>query len=144
MLDIDFFKRVNDNFGHLIGDEVLLLMARLMRAHFRYQDQLYRFGGEEFVVLMRCASHDDAAGALQRFREAVRAYEFPQVGRITVSIGFAGLRQDDTPGGAFDRADKAVYYAKEHGRDQVSSYQRLLELGELIEEDDEGNDVDFF
>ena len=144
VLDIDFFKRVNDNFGHLIGDEVLLLMARLMRAHFRYQDQLYRFGGEEFVVLMRCASHDDAAGALQRFREAVRAYEFPQVGRITVSIGFAGLRQDDTPGGAFDRADKAVYYAKEHGRDQVSSYQRLLELGELIEEDDEGNDVDFF
>ena len=144
VLDIDFFKRVNDNFGHLIGDEVLLLMARLMRAHFRYQDQLYRFGGEEFVVLMRCGSHDDAAGALERFRETVRAFEFPQVGRITVSIGFAALREDDTPGGAFDRADKAVYYAKEHGRDQVSSYQSLVEQGELVEEADNGNDVDFF
>jgi GGDEF domain-containing protein len=56
VLDIDFFKRVNDNYGHLIGDEVLLLMARLMRANFRFHDQLYSFGGEEFVILMRCAA----------------------------------------------------------------------------------------
>ena len=144
VLDIDFFKRVNDNFGHLIGDEVLLLIARLMRAHFRYQDQLYRFGGEEFVVLMRCRRPDDAAGALERFRQAVRAYAFPQVGHITVSVGFAGLREDDTPGGAFDRADKAVYYAKENGRDQVSSYERLVESGALVEEAVGENDIDFF
>ena len=144
VLDIDHFKRVNDNFGHLIGDEVLLLMARLMRAHFRYQDQLYRFGGEEFVVLMRCGSHDDAASALARFRAAVEAFAFPQVGTITVSIGFAGLTNDDTPGGAFDRADKAVYYAKEHGRNQVCSYQKLVDSGELIEADTSDNDIDFF
>lgn len=145
VLDIDFFKRVNDNYGHLIGDEVLLLMARLMRAHFRFQDQLYRFGGEEFVILMRCASHEDAAGALERFRSTVEAYAFPQVGKITVSIGFAALRKDDTPGGAFDRADKAVYYAKGHGRNQVCSYQKLVDIGELVEEPTvESNDVDFF
>ena len=144
VLDIDHFKRVNDNFGHLIGDEVLLLMARLMRSHFRYQDQLYRFGGEEFVVLMRCASHDDAANALGRFRAAVEAFAFPQVGTITVSIGFAGLTDDDTPGAAFDRADKAVYYAKEHGRNQVCSYQMLVQSGELVEADTSETDIDFF
>ena len=144
VLDIDFFKRVNDNYGHLIGDEVLLLMARLMRAHFRFQDQLYRFGGEEFVILMRCANHHDAANALDRFRKTVEAYEFPQVGKITVSIGFAALREDDTPGGAFDRADKAVYFAKGHGRNQVRSYQVLLDAGDLSEESDDSNEVDFF
>ena len=144
VLDIDHFKRVNDNFGHLIGDEVLLLMARLMRTGFRFHDQLYRFGGEEFVILMRCAHAEDAAGALERFRAMVQAYEFPQVGTITVSIGFAALRGQDTPGGAFDRADKAVYYAKGHGRNQVRSYEDLVMCGELIEEVEESKDVDFF
>ena len=87
VIDIDHFKRVNDNYGHLIGDEVLLLLSRLMRSSFRFHDRLYRFGGEEFVVLMRCASDGDAALALERLREH-EAYPFPQVGRITVSIGF--------------------------------------------------------
>ncbi len=64
MIDIDHFKRVNDNYGHLIGDEVLLLLARLMRATFRFHDQLYRFGGEEFVVLLRCADHADVSAVL--------------------------------------------------------------------------------
>ncbi len=61
VIDIDHFKRVNDNHGHLIGDEVLLLLARLMRSSFRFHDRLYRFGGEEFVVLMRCADATAAA-----------------------------------------------------------------------------------
>ena len=65
MLDIDHFKRVNDNFGHLIGDEVLLLLARLMRANFRLHDKLYRFGGEEFVVLMRCPDARDAQAGVE-------------------------------------------------------------------------------
>lgn len=144
VLDIDHFKRVNDNFGHLIGDEVLLLMARLMRTSFRFHDQLYRFGGEEFVILMRCAGHDDAVKVLERFRQTVQDYGFPQVGNITVSIGFAQLRADDTPGGAFDRADKAVYWAKGHGRNQVCSYQTLLERGDLIETVEDSGDIDFF
>jgi diguanylate cyclase (GGDEF)-like protein len=144
VLDIDFFKRVNDNFGHLIGDEVLLLMARLMRNCFRLHDQLYRFGGEEFVILMRCANPLDAAGALERFRQMVEEFVFPQVGTITVSVGFAALRPDDTPGGAFDRADKAVYYAKGHGRNQVRSYENLLAAGELAEEAANAKEADFF
>jgi diguanylate cyclase (GGDEF)-like protein len=123
---------------------VLLLVARLMRANFRLHDQLYRFGGEEFVILMRCSSPDDAEGALQRFRVMVEGHAFPQVGTITVSAGYARLRNDDTPGAAFDRADKAVYYAKAHGRNQVVSYQALVESGELVEEVEVIKDIDFF
>jgi diguanylate cyclase (GGDEF)-like protein len=144
MLDIDHFKRVNDTYGHLIGDEVLLLLARLMRANFRFHDQLYRFGGEEFVVLMRCDAVEHAHAALERLRERVQAYAFPQVGSITVSIGFSALLPNDTPSGAFGRADKAVYHAKENGRNQVCSYQALVSSGALVEQATEDMDVDLF
>ncbi len=144
VIDIDHFKHVNDNYGHLIGDEVLLLLARLMRSCFRYADLLYRFGGEEFVVLMRAAHHTDAESALNRFRLQVLAHDFPQVGHISVSVGFTPLRENDTPSGAFDRADKAVYYAKGHGRNQVCSYTQLVEQGELVAQVDTSQEVDFF
>lgn len=134
MIDIDHFKRVNDTFGHLIGDEVLLLLARLMRSTFRFHDQLYRFGGEEFVVLMRCNGEEEAALALERMRLNTEQFVFPQVGKITISTGFSEIRAGDTPSGAFERADKAVYYAKAHGRNQVSSYAGLVASGELVEQ----------
>ncbi len=134
MIDIDHFKRVNDTFGHLIGDEVLLLLARLMRSTFRFHDQLYRFGGEEFVVLMRCNGEEEAACALERMRLNTEQFLFPQVGKITISTGFSEIKTGDTPSGAFERADKAVYYAKAHGRNQVSSYAGLVAGGELVEQ----------
>lgn len=144
LLDIDHFKQVNDNFGHLIGDEVLLLLARQMRANFRFHDQLYRFGGEEFVVLMRCITQEDAQSALDRLRKKVEAFDFPQVGRITISIGFTGLSHHDTPAQAFGRSDKALYYAKQHGRNQVCSYQRLVDQGLLQEQTADEMEVDLF
>lgn len=131
MLDIDHFKRVNDNFGHLIGDEVLLLLARLMRNTFRFHDQLYRFGGEEFVVLMHCTQAGQAEAALERLRSITEQYDFPQVGRITVSIGFTEIRLGDSPSSAFERADKAVYHAKAHGRNQVCGHEALVAQGHL-------------
>ena len=134
MIDIDHFKRVNDTFGHLIGDEVLLLLARLMRSTFRFNDQLYRFGGEEFVVLMRCNGEEEAACALERMRLNTEQFLFPQVGKITISTGFSEIKTGDTPSGAFERADKAVYYAKAHGRNQVRSYAGLVACGELVEQ----------
>ena len=143
VLDIDHFKRVNDGFGHLIGDEVLLLLSRLMRSVFRYHDRLYRFGGEEFVVLMRCRSDTDAGLALQRLRSAVNAFAFPQVGAITVSMGYAEVLPGDTPSQAFDRADRAVYWAKHHGRDQVCSYAALTAQGDLLDDTKVG-DVELF
>lgn len=143
VIDIDHFKSVNDNYGHLIGDEVLLLLSRLMRSSFRYHDRLYRFGGEEFVVLMRCATDDDARQALERMRANTKTYPFPQVGSITISIGFTEVKPGDTPSAAFERADKAVYFAKAHGRDQVQSHMDLVKRGEL-EDGSKTGDVELF
>ena len=143
VIDIDHFKRVNDNFGHLIGDEVLLLLSRLMRSVFRFADRLYRFGGEEFVVLMRCGNDLEAGLALERLRSAVNAYAFPQVGTISVSVGYTRLKDGDTPSSAFERADRAVYWAKAHGRDQVCSHADLMARGELVDDAKVG-DVELF
>jgi diguanylate cyclase (GGDEF)-like protein len=143
VIDIDHFKRVNDGFGHLIGDEVLLLLARLMRASFRFQDRLYRFGGEEFVVLMRCAHAADAVRAFERLRSNVEAHAFPQVGHITISVGFTEVRAGDSPASAFDRADKAVYHAKQNGRNQVRHHATLLAEGQLVE-DQRDSDIELF
>lgn len=133
VIDIDHFKKVNDGYGHLIGDEVLLLLSRLMRNSFRFHDQLYRFGGEEFVVLMRCDSEADAEHAFERLRHNAEQFAFPQVGRITVSIGFTEVRSGDSPAAAFERADRAVYNAKGNGRNQVRSYARLVAEGQFKE-----------
>lgn len=144
VLDIDHFKRVNDGFGHLIGDEVLLLVARLMRACSRHSDLLYRFGGEEFVILMRCDSETDALSAMERLRTTIANHRFPQVGTITASIGLTEVFHNDIPSEAFGRADEAVYYAKSHGRNQVRSYQQLVAQGELVAHVKEGMVVDLF
>jgi diguanylate cyclase (GGDEF)-like protein len=143
IIDIDHFKRVNDNYGHLIGDEVLLLMARLMRSSFRFQDQLYRFGGEEFLVLMRCAQASDAAIAFERLRSIVAGHTFPQVGQITISVGYTELRPHDSPTSAFDRADKAVYHAKQHGRNQVQHHAALVAEG-LLAAETHDSDIELF
>ena len=144
MIDIDHFKHVNDNFGHLIGDEVLLLLARLMRTNFRLSDQLFRFGGEEFVVLMQNVSPFDATRVFERLRAITQAHAFPQVGNITVSVGFSALRPGDTPSSAFSRADKSVYYAKAHGRNQSCNFEVLLAQGQLIEADDNIGEIELF
>ncbi len=144
VIDIDHFKRVNDNFGHLIGDEVLLLLSRLMRTSFRFHDHLYRFGGEEFVVLMRCNTDDDAARAMERLRANVESYVFPQVGNISISVGFTRLRAGDSPNDAFARADRAVYYAKQNGRNQVQYHAQLVADGKLVDESREHKDAELF
>jgi diguanylate cyclase (GGDEF)-like protein len=143
IIDIDHFKLVNDRHGHLIGDEVLLLLSRLMRASFRFHDRLYRFGGEEFVVLLRCAGDAHATRAFERLRATTEAYAFPQVGRITVSIGFTEVRGGDNSSMAFERADKAVYWAKSQGRNQVAEHGALVARGELVN-DHKSGDVELF
>jgi len=131
--DIDHFKRVNDVHGHLIGDEVLLLMSRLLRSSFRYHDRLYRFGGEEFVVLLDCLAGEQAALAFERLRVNVERFVFPQVGQITVSIGFTRTEATDAPSAAFSRADKALYHAKGLGRNRVMQYEDLIHTGTIVE-----------
>ena len=130
VLDIDFFKRINDRFGHLYGDEVLLLMARLMRANFRESDKLFRFGGEEFVVLLGHTEREFAGQVMERFRKVVEGYRFPQLEGVTISIGFTCAR-GTTGSTAFERADEALYIAKKSGRNQVRCFETLVEEGVL-------------
>jgi diguanylate cyclase (GGDEF)-like protein len=143
VVDIDHFKAVNDSHGHLIGDEVLLLIARLMRSSFRFHDLLYRFGGEEFVVLMRGGNAVQAVAAFERLRANVAGYVFPRVGRITVSVGFTALRSGDSPAAAFERADRAVYAAKQSGRNQVAHHAELIARGLLVDRSRTG-DMELF
>jgi diguanylate cyclase (GGDEF)-like protein len=143
VIDIDHFKRVNDKYGHLIGDELLLLVAQFMKATFRYGDSLYRFGGEEFVVLLRAPDGSHALTAFERFRARIAEHQFPRVGRVTVSIGFSEIRPFDLPSAAFERADRAVYFSKEHGRNRVSCFETLVDEG-LLETDDRVGEVEMF
>lgn len=131
VIDIDFFKRINDQFGHLYGDEVLLLMANIMRESFRGYDKLFRFGGEEFVVILRNTDLAGANKALERFRTAVEQHNFPQTGKVTVSIGFVGIGTQSVPSEVLSYADEALYYVKQHGRNQTRQYEQLVEEGVL-------------
>ncbi|MCE1186127.1 MAG: GGDEF domain-containing protein [Rhodocyclales bacterium] len=125
VLDVDHFKRVNDQFGHLYGDEVLLQIARLMRDSFRHEDRLFRFGGEEFIVLLRAQTEAQLCTALERFRHAVATYRFEQIGQMTVSIGYTAIQPDDSIGAIIRRADEALYAAKHLGRNQTRSFEHL-------------------
>jgi len=135
VVDIDHFKRINDNFGHLFGDEVLLRIASLMRCSFRSEDRLFRFGGEEFVVMLRVNSRDNADRILERLRHMVECHEFPQVGQVTCSIGFTAVDSRLAPTDILGQADEALYYAKEHGRNQVCCYETLVESNALAHHD---------
>jgi len=139
VLDIDHFKRVNDTYGHLFGDEVLLHFSQLITRNFRYNDIPFRFGGEEFVVLIDVGEADKARIALERFRQAIENYDFPGVGKVTVSIGFVECAPNKLPTTLIDQADQALYFAKENGRNQVVSY---MELDQSANDDD--GEIDLF
>lgn len=129
--DIDHFKRVNDSRGHLAGDSALVMFSQLMRESFRYDDQLFRFGGEEFIAVLQPADGSDVQQIFERFRHSVEGHEFTGVGRITVSIGYCQLLPDDTPPAIIDRADAALYWAKQNGRNRVACYETLVDDGQL-------------
>ncbi|HAT29349.1 MAG TPA: GGDEF domain-containing protein [Janthinobacterium sp.] len=131
VVDVDHFKLVNDKFGHLYGDEVLILIANLLQSSFRTQDRIFRFGGEEFVVLLRSIDLDNAQKIIDRFRTNVEAHDFPQVGRVTVSVGFVSLNAFEAPVIILGRADQALYYAKSHGRNLACHYDELVASGQL-------------
>ncbi|WP_119966135.1 GGDEF domain-containing protein [Simplicispira lacusdiani] len=130
VVDIDHFKQVNDRFGHLYGDEVLILVANILRSSFRSHDRIFRFGGEEFVVLLRSTSLSTAHKVFNRFRKNVEDYYFPQVGQVTVSVGFVSTA-NGSPVEILGQADQALYFAKENGRNQVRFYDDLVAEGHL-------------
>lgn len=115
--DIDLFKRVNDEHGHKTGDEVLVASAHAMGTHLRQEDQLGRLGGEEFLVLLPDTDADAARHAAERMRTEVAHAPTPVP--VTVSIGIATWEEGESPEALLQRADEALYAAKEAGRDRV-------------------------
>jgi diguanylate cyclase (GGDEF)-like protein len=124
MCDVDKFKAYNDEFGHVRGDAVLRQITEIMQRALRSGDRLYRFGGEEFVVLLREQSVEGATLAMQRLRCAVEAAAIKhavEAGRpyLTISAGVAGLTARDSDDDVIRRADRALYRAKSLGRNRV-------------------------
>jgi diguanylate cyclase (GGDEF)-like protein len=145
VLDIDHFKQINDKFGHLYGDEVLLLFSRQMQNAFREDDMLFRYGGEEFVVILRNLPAERCEEVLNRFREHIAAFKFPNLDQVTASIGYTFIRPGLFSGQIIAEADTALYYAKNHGRNQVHSYQQLKADGEVeVTLNEKGTSVDLF
>jgi len=147
LIDIDHFKRINDDFGHLYGDEVLIMVVSIMKASFREEDLLFRYGGEEFIAVIKAPTNEDADIAFNRFRQAVEEFQFPQVGQVTVSLGYVKISTGDFPLTFVNKADKALYYAKEHGRNCIHDYDCLITQGQLeskTDTDDLGDGFDAF
>ena len=144
MVDVDNFKRINDTWGHLYGDEVLLLLAQLMQHHFRESDMLFRFGGEEFVVIVRTGNEEQAHRAFERFRAAVENHPFPQVGMVTVSIGVVKMDPTIFTATLLDRADQSLYHAKKKGRNRVEFFNELLEEGLVSVAEIVAGEIEFF
>lgn len=119
LIDVDHFKRVNDHFGHATGDSVLRELVALVRGRIRASDVLFRWGGEEFAVLVSGAGHRRATRAAENLRAAVEAHTFETVGALTVSIGVAEALVDAEPAAWFARMDAALYAAKNAGRNRV-------------------------
>ena len=123
MLDLDHFKRVNDTWGHTVGDHVLQAFAEVLRETPRGADLPGRVGGEEFALLLPNTGREAAQAAAERVRRQTEAMRVPRDGgepiAITVSVGVARLRPDDTAEAAMHRADQALYRAKTAGRNRV-------------------------
>ena len=126
---IDNFSAINDKFGHTMGEEVILLVARILNNTFRTYDYLYRFGGEHFAVLMHCPDEALVFAAFERFRSGVARYNFPQVGNLTVSCGFTSVMATDTPGTALGKTDQAIEFAQKNGCNRVCSHLELVRSG---------------
>lgn len=144
VLDIDHFKQVNDSFGHIIGDETLVTFANVMKAFFKRDEYLYRFGGEEFIVLLKDVTPIEAEILLEQLRIEIANYPFPQIGHKTVSIGYTSIREGEDSALLFERADLALYQAKHSGRNCIKHYDKLVEEGTIEPIDKRSGDVELF
>jgi diguanylate cyclase (GGDEF)-like protein len=121
MLDIDHFKTINDTFGHQAGDHVLIEIASRLRRSLRGNDMVARWGGEEFVVLLRDCALPDALRVAEDIRAAIAELPFGAMGSLTVSVGVAEARAGEDLTTWLERADQALYRAKRSGRNEVAA-----------------------
>jgi diguanylate cyclase (GGDEF)-like protein len=125
MIDIDHFKAVNDEHGHPVGDAILREVARILKDTLRVVDSVGRYGGEEFVCILPHTNHEEARLTAERIRGAIADHAFrlgSQQCHVTVSVGVATYPSErvDSPGALLREADKALYRAKQSGRNRVA------------------------
>jgi diguanylate cyclase (GGDEF)-like protein len=138
IFDLDDFKAINDRIGHLAGDAVLAETAERVRDVVRSADVACRVGGDEFAVILPESATGDADQLYHRLLGAVSSRPVGQAGRLSISAGMAELREEDNPTAFFERADEALYRAKEHGKGQIVSHEAPLEsAGESPEDEDD-------
>ena len=123
---------------------MIVTLAQVMRQTFREGDLLFRCGGEEFSVMLHNLTQEEATLSLENFRHQFAEFRFPQVERVTVSIGFTRLSLTDNLPSAFGRADRALYFSKQNGRNSVNWYELLLDGSQLTDSKIELNDVELF
>lgn len=121
MLDIDYFKDINDTHGHDVGDQVLVEFAHLLRRNLRKADCCARWGGEEFMLLAPETSLEQAVRLADKIRRAIKSTSFPVQGSVTASFGVVEVHPQESLKNVMKRADDALYLAKDNGRDQVST-----------------------
>lgn len=119
ILDIDYFKRINDSYGHQVGDQVLIEIVSILNKNVRESDVVGRWGGEEFLIILPNASLEDGLLKAEKIRAQVEEWPFSSGSRLTISIGVAAYLDDLLPESIVFRADAALYRAKEKGRNRV-------------------------
>ena len=122
LLDIDNFKQINDQYGHVAGDKILIFIANMLRKTLRDGDKVFRYGGEEFIIVINrvdMITCKDIAGRILKLIRSNRLFYKNQSIHVTVSIGATKYYPGDTPDAIIDRADKALYKSKNNGKDQI-------------------------
>ena len=132
LLDVDHFKKINDDFGHPVGDQVLVDLSNTIRSSLRASDSLTRWGGEEFVILCPNTTAAIVSNLAERLRKKIATVNFKEVGSITVSFGVAECGPSETWEQWLHRADEALYLAKSGGRDQVKIVKIPPDLVEKV------------
>jgi diguanylate cyclase len=130
MMDLDLFKSVNDEYGHAVGDKVLIGFARYVTAHLRPYDKVFRYGGEEFLICLTDTDMEAGRAIIDRLREELASLPFEANGKgrfqVTASFGLAALEPDIAVERSIDRADKALYVAKAKGRNRVVGWDASM------------------
>lgn len=127
MLDIDNFKTINDTYGHIAGDKILIFISNILRKTIKEGDKIFRFGGEEFTVILNRNDDEESESIANRILKLISSNRLVYMGEnilVTASIGMTKLIQNDTPDTLISRADKALYASKHNGKNMVSKVMK--------------------
>ncbi|MBA1420552.1 MAG: GGDEF domain-containing protein, partial [Epsilonproteobacteria bacterium] len=119
LMDLDYFKEINDSYGHNVGDEYLKELSKILINFFRKGDIVGRWGGEEFLILIPRCTANKAKKVATRLKDMISEIDYPIIGRRTASFGLATLHKKDTLASIVNRADKALFLAKKSGRNKI-------------------------